>query len=68
MTRQQIYEQASREWLQSQIVRLQYPTFGYFWQACYARIYNMDRRTREELEKETRSLVNLFRHEGDWRN
>jgi len=58
MTRQQIYEQASREWLQSQIVRLQYPTFGHYWQARYARIYNMDRHAREELEKKTRTLMN----------
>jgi len=51
MTRQQIYEQASREWLHSQIVRLHYPTFEFYWEEQYARVYNMDRRAREALFK-----------------
>lgn len=56
MTKEQLYIQAQSEWRNSTSVRQQYPTFIYYWQNRYERVF-----TFNSMERITRGS-RLFNH------
>ena len=44
MTNEQLYAQAQKEWVDSQTIKRQYPTFVFYWHEHYERVYNISYR------------------------
>jgi len=44
MTNEQLYLQAKKEWIDSQTIQRQYPTFVFYWHELYERVYNISYR------------------------
>jgi len=51
MTLEQLYDQASIEWHRSEKVRMQYPTFIYYWHERYERVYDFGLHFRGSIRR-----------------